>query len=81
MSAHEDFESLAALEAIGAVSEDEQAALYAHLDTCAECNEVRDGYQEAATAFALALDPVMPPEEARGAIMGAVMQDDFTERR
>jgi len=76
MSAHEEIETLAALDAIGAASATEQSALQAHLDSCTDCRMAHDEYSEAAAAFARVLEPVTPPEEVRGAIMDTLEVDN-----
>jgi RNA polymerase sigma-70 factor (ECF subfamily) len=76
MTSHEQFESLAALDAIGAATEEEQRELQAHLEWCPDCGRARDEYDEAAAVLARNLDPVTPPKEARGAIMNAILEDE-----
>jgi anti-sigma-K factor RskA len=76
MTSHQPFESLAALDAIGAATEEEQRELQAHLEWCPDCGRARDEYDEVAAALARSLDPVTPPKEARGAIMNAILEDD-----
>src|SRR5438445_6410027 len=67
---HEELESIAALDAIGAATADERATLRAHLETCAGCARARDEYAEAATLLARQLDPVAPPAGVRDRIVG-----------
>ena len=62
---HEEFESIAALDAIGAATADEASALRGHLSECIPCRRARDQYSEAATMIALSLEPVAPPGEIR----------------
>ena len=69
---HEEFESIAALDAVGAASIEEERELRAHLETCADCRRIRDDYAEAATMLAQGLDPVAPPPEARGRILDSI---------
>jgi hypothetical protein len=76
MSAHEDFEALAALDAVGAATPAELGSLEEHVETCEACRAARQEYLEVASALARSLDPVEPPESARGVIMSAV---DFEE--
>src|SRR5258706_8310586 len=66
---HEELESIAALDAIGAATAEESATLRAHLETCAGCARVRDEYAEAATLLARQLDPVTPPAGVRERIV------------
>jgi hypothetical protein len=69
---HEETEQLLALGAVDALADDEAAALGAHLTDCAECRAERDGWNEAGTMLALALDPVAPPRELRAAVIGSI---------
>ncbi len=66
---HEEFESIAALDAIGAASAQERATLRAHLGACADCTLVWDEYTEAVTLLARQLDPVAPPAGVRERIV------------
>src|SRR5438067_2242613 len=72
MMTHDEFESIAALDALGAASAEEESALREHLQTCDSCRRARDELGEAATLLALDLDPVPPPAEARQRIMDSV---------
>ena len=74
MTTHEEFESIAALDAIGAATPDEEASLRAHLDSCADCRRARDEFAEAATLLARNLDPVAPPNDVRDRIVGTIHQ-------
>jgi len=65
MITHEEAQEIAALDAIGAASPDEELTLHEHLAGCAECRRVRDEYAEAVTLLARGLDPVTPPAEVR----------------
>lgn len=73
---HEEFESIAALDAIGAASAEESTTLRAHLKDCADCRHVRDEYAEAATLLARQLDPVTPPGDVRERIVANVHEPD-----
>jgi anti-sigma-K factor RskA len=75
MTTHEEFEAIAALDAIGAASDSELEALAAHAESCAECRRAVDEYAEAATAFGRNLSPVTPPTEVRKAIMDSIPED------
>ena len=66
---HEEFESIAALDAIGAATADEQRALDAHAAECADCRHARDEFAEAAAMLATSLDPVAPPAEVRARVL------------
>jgi cell division protein FtsB len=62
---HEEFESIAALDAIGVASLAEASSLRLHLGGCIPCRRARDDYERIASMLALALDPVEPPQELR----------------
>jgi len=68
---HQEYESIAALDAIGAATADEANALRGHLSECIPCRRARDQYDEAATMIALSLDPVAPPAEVRERVIAA----------
>lgn len=68
---HEEFEGIAALDAIGAATAAEAGALRAHVSSCIPCRRARDDYNDAATAIALSLDPVQPPAGLRGRVVAA----------
>lgn len=88
MTTHEAFESIAALDAIGAATPEEAASLHAHLPACADCSRARDEFVEAATLLARGIEPVTPPAELRSRIANAVDAGDdmddtvvYAERR
>ncbi|HWS72063.1 MAG TPA: hypothetical protein VN605_08110, partial [Thermoanaerobaculia bacterium] len=66
---HEEFESIAALDAIGAATADEQRVLAAHAADCADCRRARDEFAEAAALLATSLDPVAPPADVRARVL------------
>jgi anti-sigma-K factor RskA len=72
MMSHEQFESVAALDAIGAATAEEADAFRAHLPSCADCQRARDEYEEAATLLGRDLDPVAPPPHVRERILEAI---------
>jgi anti-sigma-K factor RskA len=76
MMAHEAFESIAALDAIGAATPEEEAELRIHLPGCDECRRARDEYAEAATLMTESIDPVTPPQELRERVTNAVAGDE-----
>ena len=78
---HEEFESIAALDAIGAATADEVRRLNEHLASCDSCRRVRDEYAEAATLLALDLDPVPPPPEVREHVVETIADEDAEEER
>lgn len=67
---HDEFESIAALDAVGAATADEARSLAAHAESCEACRRARDEYAEAATLLARGLDPVPPPADLRERIAG-----------
>jgi anti-sigma-K factor RskA len=69
---HQEFQDLAALSALGTITEAESAALAQHLETCPECSGVAREYREAATLIATTMEPVSPPPEARHQILSAI---------
>lgn len=69
---HEEFDNLAALDAIGASSVHEAAELRRHLGSCPECAAAAREYEEAATLMAQSLEPVTPPADVREQILAAV---------
>ena len=76
---HDDFESLAALDAIGAATPEEERALRTHLESCRDCSAARDAMIDAAALIALDLEPVTPPTHVREHIMRAVAEDGDDE--
>lgn len=66
---HEEFEAIAALDAIGAATADESRALAAHAAGCDSCRRARDEFAEAATLLARSLDPVAPPADVRARVL------------
>lgn len=72
MTTHEQFESIAAMDAIGAATADEEHALRAHLRECVPCRRARDEYAEAVTLLARDLAPVEPPGDLRERIGDSV---------
>jgi len=76
---HEEFESIAALDAIGAATAEESATLRTHLETCDDCTRVRDEFTEAATLLARQLDPVAPPAGVRERIINNTNEEETVE--
>jgi hypothetical protein len=74
MTTHEEFESLAALDAAGAATADEAAALRSHVEGCPACANVQAELAEAATLLARGLEPVQPPAEVRARILDSIRQ-------
>lgn len=73
---HEDYQDLAALDALGALDEQEILVLHRHLSECGECQQAEREYQECASMLALSLDPVQPPQRTRSGVLRSVMSDD-----
>jgi anti-sigma-K factor RskA len=79
MMTHDEFESLAALDAVGATTAAETRTLETHLATCADCRRARDEFAEAATLLARDLPPAAPPSELRDRVIAGVGPDDEEE--
>ena len=79
MMTHEQFESIAALEAIGVATPEESSAFLAHAAACADCRRARDEYEEAASLLARDLDPVTPPADVRDRIFAAIDESSGNE--
>jgi hypothetical protein len=69
---HQETEQLLTLDAVDALAEDEAAALAAHLADCPECRGEADGWRETGALLALTLDPVAPPPQMRGVVIGSI---------
>ena len=76
---HEEFESLAALDAIGAATADEQRSLAAHAGECVPCRRAREEFAEAVTLLAQDLAPVAPPAEVRHRVLDAVRATELAD--
>ncbi|MEO8035065.1 MAG: anti-sigma factor [Acidobacteriota bacterium] len=74
MMTHEEFESMAALDAVGAATEEESRALATHLAACAPCQRARDEFGEAAALMVSGIEPVHPPAEVRARLMAQVLE-------
>ncbi|HEV7488815.1 MAG TPA: anti-sigma factor [Thermoanaerobaculia bacterium] len=81
MIGHEQYDSIAALDAIGAATPDEANALGAHLASCPDCRRARDEYGDAAALLARDLDPVTPPPQLRDRIFAAIEKDNVIDAR
>ncbi|HEX9162093.1 MAG TPA: zf-HC2 domain-containing protein, partial [Thermoanaerobaculia bacterium] len=75
---HEEFQQLAALDALQAASPEEVAELRRHLATCDECRKVAGELQESAAMLALSADSVAPPPRVRQQLMRSLTR---VERR
>ena len=76
---HEEFESIAALDAVGAATPDEVRSLEQHLLSCESCRRARDEFAEAATLLAQELEPVAPPPEVREHVVETIAEEDAIE--
>lgn len=76
---HDEFEAIAALDAVGAATADEARSLAAHAEGCEACRRARDEYAEAATLLARGLEPVPPPAEVRERIAGISEPSNIAE--
>ena len=74
---HDEFEAIAALDAVGAATADESRSLAAHAEGCDSCRRARDEYAEAATLLARGLEPVPPPAGVRERIAGISDDDEL----
>ncbi len=72
---HEEFESVAALDALGIAELGELAAMRLHLVACAPCRVARDEFNRATSMFALALAPIPPPPYLRARVLSETSQD------
>jgi anti-sigma-K factor RskA len=77
---HEEFESIAALDALGVATGDETAALRGHLGACFTCRRARDQYSEAASLIARDLAPVAPPAWMRARISAQIAPETIDAR-
>jgi anti-sigma-K factor RskA len=75
---HADFESIAALDVLGAASAGEASALRVHLLACVPCRRAREEFADATAFIALGLDPVQPPRDLRARVAAAL---DFETKR
>jgi len=73
---HEEYESIAALDALGVAGGTEAGALRIHLAGCLPCRRVRVEYGDAAALLATSLDPVEPPRFMRERIVSSVRNEE-----
>ena len=76
MMTHDELESIAALEALGAATADESRAFSTHVADCADCRRARNEYEEAASLMARDLAPVVPPADVRSRILSAIDRNE-----
>jgi anti-sigma-K factor RskA len=78
---HAEYDSIAALDALGAATADEADAFHRHLPSCPDCRRARDEYGEAVSLLARDLEPVTPPSRVRDRILGASETSDVIDAR
>jgi hypothetical protein len=76
---HEEYKQLLALEAVGALDEEERARLGEHLPSCAECLEELREMSDAAASLLYTVAPVRPSPELRAGILARVRAVDPSE--
>jgi anti-sigma-K factor RskA len=74
---HEEIKALVGAYVLGAVPEDEQPTIRAHLLTCEECMAEADSYSSTTSDLALAVEPVELPAGFEDRVM-AVIADERT---
>ncbi|MBI2215618.1 MAG: anti-sigma factor [Acidobacteria bacterium] len=78
---HEEYEELAALEAIGGVTDEESRRLEEHCKGCSSCRHALDDYREAAAGLAIALPPVSPRRDARDSLLIQIQTEAVADSR
>ncbi|MBV9924681.1 MAG: anti-sigma factor [Acidobacteria bacterium] len=76
---HEDYRQLLALEAAGALDEEERGRLEEHLPSCGECREELRELTDAAASLLYTLTPVQPSPGLRADILARVRAVDPSE--
>ncbi|MDT5271918.1 MAG: hypothetical protein QOH49_4104 [Acidobacteriota bacterium] len=69
---HEDYKQLLALEAVGALDEEERGTLLGHLPSCDECREELHELSDAAASLLYTVAPVQPSPGLRAGILARV---------
>ncbi|HUR82669.1 MAG TPA: anti-sigma factor [Thermoanaerobaculia bacterium] len=72
---HEEFESIAALDALGIANLGELAAMRMHMLACSPCRVARGEFHRATSMFALALAPIPPPPYMRARVTADASPD------
>ena len=75
---HDELEGIAALDALGAATDDEQTAFFQHAGDCEYCLAAADEYAETAAMLAMQLTPVPPPPALRARSLSAVARTEDT---
>ena len=76
---HEEYKQLLALEAVGALDEEERGALLGHLPSCSECREELRELSDAAASLLYTVAPVQPSAELRANVLTRVRAVDPSE--
>src|SRR5215212_3922245 len=76
---HEEYKQLLALEAVGALDDEERGALLGHLPSCAECREELRELTDAAASLLYTVAPVQPSAGLRAGILARVRAVDPSE--
>ena len=76
---HKDYKQLLALEAVGALDEEERARLEEHLSSCAECRAELRELSDTAASLLYTVAPVRPSPELRAGILARVRAVDPSE--
>jgi anti-sigma-K factor RskA len=72
MRSHDEYRDDCAAYALGALGEDEVAALHAHLETCDECRLQLERLAAVTEALGRAVSPLAPPPALRARVLDAV---------
>lgn len=78
---HEEFDGLAALEAIGGANDDESIRLAEHCADCTPCRDALGDYRDAAAGFAIALSPIEPRRDARDTLLLQIEAEALADSR
>jgi len=78
---HEEFDELAALDAIGGASGDESRRLAEHCADCTPCSDALGDYRDAAAGFAIALAPIAPRRDARDILLRQIEAEAVADSR
>lgn len=76
---HEEYKQLLALEAVGALDDEERDALLGHLPSCPECREELREMSDAAASLLYTVAPVRPSSDTRANILARVRAADPSE--
>ena len=76
---HEEYKQLLALEAVGALDDEERGRLEGHLPSCAECREELRELADAAASLLYTVEPVQPSPALRANVLARVRAVDPSE--